>query len=77
MTMPAPVLAALAAAGLGGWRALSRPVEEATGHVVVLTSPDYDPAASPPRGRLFAVRGDAEWAALPAVIAKAVAGAAH
>lgn len=68
---------ALDRAALTGWRALSKPLEEARGVVVVLTSPDYDPTSRPPSGRLFSARGDDALEALDAAVAKAVRGRAH
>lgn len=65
---------ALEGAGLGDWSAICRPLEEAAAWVVVLTSPEYDPAARPPRGKLFAARAPGEWEGLSTAIARAVAG---
>jgi hypothetical protein len=67
---------ALRAAGLHGWKALTKPLDEATGYVTVLTSPDYDPTAKPPKGRLFAGRADTEHASLDLAMARAISGLA-
>lgn len=64
---------ALQAAGLGDWNPACRWLDETSEHVVVLTSPDYNPAAKPPQGRLFVARASTEADAVQAAIAKATA----
>lgn len=67
---------ALTLAGLKGWNAVTKPLDEATGYVTILTSPDYNPAAVPPKGRLFAGRADSEHASLDLAMARAITGLA-
>lgn len=60
----------LAEAGLVGWKAKVRALDETGDWVCILTSPDYNPAAQPPAGRLFAGRGRDDMKAIGAAIAK-------
>lgn len=58
------------AAGLNGWKVIAKPLDETTDWAAVMTSPDYDPTAKPPAGRLFAARGATREEALANVGAK-------
>jgi hypothetical protein len=62
---------ALASMALPGWKASVRPMDETADVVVILTSPDFDPTAQPPVGRLFAGRAADECAAACLAIDKA------
>lgn len=63
----------LGEAGLSGWKAIIKAMDETTDFAAVITSPDFNPAAAPPAGRLFGGRGPTQGDALDAAIAKAKA----
>jgi len=65
---PAEIQAVLSAAALTGWKAVVKPLDETTGHVAVVTSPDFNPVTQ--AGRLFAARDEEPGSALIAAIAK-------
>lgn len=63
---PADIGAAIAAAGLKGWKGVIKPLDEARGVVALVWSPDYCPGHQ--TGTLKAARRDAAGAALSAAI---------
>ena len=63
---PADIGAAIAAAGLKGWKGTIKPLDEARGVVALVWSPDYCPGHQ--TGTMKAARAEASEAALSAAI---------